>query len=95
MPWSEAEMFSKVATTVANSTEPLALLVKRISLSIFLRRIRKILTIIKFGDESSKIKKMLNTKILNHDIIEKISFIGASSFTYTKDGSYKVSPKII
>ena len=74
MPWSEAEMFSKVATTVANSTEPLALLVKRISLSIFLTRIRK---------------------ILNHDIIEKISFIGASSFTYTKDGSYKVSPKII
>jgi hypothetical protein len=93
MPLSELEMFHEVEN-LAQSLEPLAIPTFRTTIVLFLIRIRKILTLLKYGDENSKFIKYLKTIKLTDDTIEKLGFLGAGWMTHNVDGNYKVTIKL-
>ena len=76
MPLNEIEFYEEAAKlTVA--VEPLAPPAARIGILIFLSRIKKTLSLIKFRDSKSLFKKLLKSVTLNKDVIDKLGFVGA------------------
>lgn len=94
MPLSELEMFIEVEN-LAQSLEPLAVPTFRTTIVLFLIRIRKVLTLLRYGDENSKFIKYLKAIKLTDDTIDKLGFLGAGYMTLNVDGNYKVTIKTI
>ena len=82
MPLDEAEMLKQVAT-LAETIEPAAPPIARIGIIIFVSRVRKILSLIKFCDDKSKFKKLLKSVTLSEeDTIDKLRFAVAGWLTH-------------
>lgn len=90
MPLGEEEMFQQVAS-LAQTIEPILPPAGKIGIVLFLSRIRKMLTLIKFSSEKSKFKKLIKT--LNKETIDKLGSIGAGWLVHVDKGNYKITPR--
>ena len=93
MPLSELEMFTEVENLV-QSFEPLVVPTFWTTIVLFLTRIRKISTLLRYADENSKFIKYLKAIKLTDDTIDKLGFLDAGWMTLN-DGNYKVTIKTV